>query len=421
MRRPPTSLWFHLEFLKLWVGQTVSLFGSEVTDLALPLTAVLVLQATPAQMGALGAVEYAPALLVGLVAGVWIDRLRRRPVLLAADLGRALLLASVPAAALLHRLHLAQLYVVGFLAGTLTVCFDVAYQSYLPALVHRARLVEGNSRLEMSRAVSQVAGPGLAGGLVQLLTAPVAILADAASFLASAAALGLIRAPEPAPSRHDRRPGVWAEAREGLRTVARQPALRASAGCSGTFALFTGLQMAILVLYAARALAFPPAIIGGIFVGGGVGVFLGAALTGRLTRRLGLGPAIVAGLALDGVAGLLFPLAGALRALALPLMVTGQVVAGLGLPLYRGNTLSLRQAATPDYLLGRVNASMQCLTVGLRALGALVGGMLGATVGLQAALVVGAAGVLLATTWILGSPVRTLHEPPATVVDVVSG
>src|SRR5689334_4573513 len=198
MRLKFVGLWRHADFMKLWSGETISLFGSQVTALALPLTAVLVLKASPAEMGILGAVEFAPFLLLSLFAGVWVDRLRRRPIMILADLGRALLVFSIPAMFWLGQLRMEYLYLVGLLTGVLTVFFDVAYQSYLPSLVEREQLVEGNSKLEVSRSVAQIAGPGLAGALVQTISAPVAMLVDGLSFLASTFFLGLIRKPEPA-------------------------------------------------------------------------------------------------------------------------------------------------------------------------------------------------------------------------------
>src|SRR5919204_6968169 len=214
----PGGLWRHREFVKLWTGQTISRLGSEISQLAIPLAAALVLHASPAQMGLLGAFEFAPFLLLSLFAGVWVDRVHRRPVLIVADVGRAIFLGSIPVAAILGVLRIEQLYVVGLLTGVLTVFFDVAYQAYLPVLVSREHLVEGNSKLEVSRSVAQIAGPGLAGGLVQAITAPMAILLDAVSFLVSALSLGLIRTPEPVPVRDGRR-RVRAEIGEGLRVV----------------------------------------------------------------------------------------------------------------------------------------------------------------------------------------------------------
>src|SRR5437868_10909625 len=245
-----SGLWRHSEFVKLWTGQTISLFGTEVSQLAIPLTAALVLNATPAQMGLLAALEYAPFLLLSLFAGVWVDRMYRRPVLIVADIGRALLLGSIPLSALLGLLRIEQLYVVGLMTGVLTVFFDVAYQSYLPVLVKREHLVEGNSKLEVSRSVAQIAGPGVAGALVQVITAPLAVLVDALSFVASVISLLLIRVREPAPVRHDGNAGsIWSELREGLDVVLGNPLLRSIAGCTGTSNLFGNGVMAVYVLY----------------------------------------------------------------------------------------------------------------------------------------------------------------------------
>src|SRR5438105_11611746 len=204
----PGGLWRHPEFVKLWTGQTISRFGSEISQLAIPLAAALVLDASPAQMGLLSAFEFAPFLLLSLFAGVWVDRVRRRPVLIVADIGRAVILGSIPVAAVLGVLRIEQLYVVGLLTGVLTVFFDVAYQAYLPVLVSREHLVEGNSKLEVSRSVAQILGPGVAGALVQIITAPFAVAIDAASFIASALCLLPIRSPEP--------PRVQAEARGSM-------------------------------------------------------------------------------------------------------------------------------------------------------------------------------------------------------------
>src|SRR5262249_13220130 len=262
------SLWHHPDFLRLWAGQSVSVLGDQVELLALPLTAVLNLHAAPAEMGLLGAVEYAPFLLIGLVAGVWIDRRRRRPVVLGADVGRLILIGSIPAVAIAGRLSMGYLYCVAFAAGTLKVLFDVAYQSYLPALVARDQLVEGNSKLEVSSSVAQIAGPGLAGVLVQILGAPVALAVDALSFAVSVVSLTLIHTPEPAPVKPDKQAGMGRELREGMATVIQSPLLRAIAGCTGTANLFSNVSMAIFILYASRELAIAPA---------GLGIILAAA------------------------------------------------------------------------------------------------------------------------------------------------
>jgi len=258
MRVERQSLWRHPDFLKLWAGQAVSQFGTQVTYLALPLTAALLLKATPVEMGVLAAAETLPIGLVGLFAGVWADRSRRRPMLIAADIGRAILLGSVPLAAAIGRLHIVQLYVVAFLVGVLSVFFGVAYAPFLLTLVQRERIVEGNSKLSMTESAANIAGPGLAGSLIQLATAPVAILADALSFLVSALSLGLIRSPEPAPPAPERRGSIRREIGDGFRVVTRDRVLRAIAGCTGTWAFFDTVVLAVLVLYVTRQLRVAP-------------------------------------------------------------------------------------------------------------------------------------------------------------------
>ncbi len=294
MRAWAGGLWARPDFLKLWAGQTVSQVGSQVTALALPLLAVT-LGATPTQMGALIAIETVPFLALSLLAGMWIDRLRRRPILIATDLGRAALLASLPVAALLGRLGLPQIYLVAVGVGTLTVFFDLAYQAYLPVLVGRAHLVEGNSKLELSRAAAQIAGPGLAGVLVQLLAAPRTIALDALSFLLSACCLRAIEAPEAVPVAARR--GGRAEIGEGLRFVLGEPYLRAIVGCSATLNGFAFLQAAVYLLRATRELALPPGAIGLVSAAGGVGALVGAFASPHLVRRYGLGRTLIAGAA----------------------------------------------------------------------------------------------------------------------------
>jgi MFS family permease len=288
-----TGLWRNPQFVRLWAAQTVSHLGSQVTLLALPLTAVLVLGASPAEMGVLGAAEFVPWMLVGLFAGVWVDRLRRRPILIAADLGRALLLLMVPLAAMLGQLSLPLLYVVAFLTGTLSVFFEVAYNAILPSLVRRDELVEGNSRLLASASAAEIAGPGLAGGLVQLVTAPVAVALDAVSYIASALFVSFIRTDEPQAAPRNER-SVVREVREGLAALLKNPLLRslvvASTASNVVFAVHTTLR----VLYATRDLRLEPALLGLVFGLGSIGGLGAAFMSGRVARRFGLGPTIVA-------------------------------------------------------------------------------------------------------------------------------
>jgi MFS family permease len=409
-----TGLWRHPEFMKLWTGQTISQFGTQVSQLAIPLAAALVLNASPAQMGLLGAFEFAPFLLLSLFAGVWVDRLPRRPVLIVADVGRTALLASIPLAALLHVLSMEQLYAVALLTGVLTVFFDVAYQSYLPVLVSREHLVEGNSKLEVSRSVAQIAGPGLAGALVQLVTAPMAMLVDALSYVASVISLLFIRVKEPDPLRADGR-AIWAELREGLAIVLGNPLLRSIAGCTGTSNLFGNAMQAVYVLYVTRELGLQPATIGLIFAMSGPGALLGAVVAGKLASSFGLGRTIVGSIFLGGLANLLVPLAGGPPALTIGMLMAAMFFGGVANPVYNINQVSLRQAITPDHLQGRMNASMRFIVWGTIPIGALLGGALGQVFGLWPTIVAMVLADLLAPAWVLFSPVRQLRTQPAPV------
>jgi MFS family permease len=412
----PDGLWRHPDFLKLWAGQTVSVFGDQIAFLALPLVAVLTLEANAVEMGILGAAERAPFLLVGLFAGVWADRVRRRPILIGADIGRVFLLGSIPAAALFGWLTMPYLYVVAFLVGILTVFFDVAYQSYLPVLVSRDRLVEGNTKLEVSNSVATIAGPGLAGALVQLVTAPMALLVDACSFVVSVVSLLAIGAHEPAPrpagTADGGRAGVWQEIGEGLHVVLGSRILRAIAGCTGTSNLFSSMTFAVFLLYVTRDLGISPALLGVVLAAFGPGGLLGALLAGPLARRLGVGRVIVGSIGLGGVMNLLVPLASGPVAITVPLLIVWGFIGGAAGPIYNITQVSLRQQITPDRVQGRMNATMRFIVWGTMPIGALLGGFLGQFIGLRTTLLVGALGSLLAILWVYFSPVRALHEAP---------
>jgi MFS family permease len=390
MRIQFTGLWRHPDFMKLWTGQTISLIGSQVTFLALPLTAVLVLNATPTQMGILTAAGAIPSLLVGLFAGVWVDRHRRQPILIAADLGRAALLLLIPIAALQGLLRIEYLYIVAFLVGTLGLFFEVAHHSFLPSLVGREQLVEGNSKLEISDSVAEIVGPGLAGGLVQLVTAPIAIAVDAISFLISALFLGLIRTPEPAPKPTDERQNVFMQVGKGLGLVSGNALLRAIAGSMSTVHLFNAVLEAVFVLYLTRELGIGPGM-------------------------LGLGSSIIGGLLLVGLSDLLIPLLSGSVAVVVKILVliAAQFFFGLGLTIFNIGQVSVRQTVTPDHLQGRMNATMGFIAAGSVPLGGLLGGGLGEMVGLRPTLALAALGEMLAVLWLILSPMRSLYEQPA--------
>ncbi len=414
----PRGLWHHRSFLYLWVAQTVSAAGSAVTAIALPLTAVLYLDASPAEMGLLGAAAGLPALLFGLLVGVWVDRARRHTLMIVADLGRALLLASIPAAALLGLLTMAQLYAVAFCVGTLSLFFDIAVTSYLPSVVRREELVDANGKLQMSDSVTAVAGPGVAGLLVQLATAPAAIALDALSFLASALLLRRIPSEEPAaPVRRGGR-SIRGELGEGLRFLVAEPLLRSMTLSSALGSLALSVQGAVLVLYATEELRIAPALLGAIFSARGAASLLGAALSGRVGRTVGAGPAVVWGTLLSCLGALTYPLAAGSPVAAAAFLVAGQVLFGLGTPIYSVNQVSLRQEITPDRLLGRVNAGRRFVVFGVAPVGALVGGTLGSQLGLRPALITGAACMVLAFLVALLSPLRTAVQRGASAAGV---
>jgi len=411
--RPAASLWRNRDFLKLWGGQTISQFGSKITLLALPLTAALTLHATPVEMGILAAAGTVPFLLVGLLAGVWVDRLPRRPILLITDCARGVLLLAIPLAARLDALTIGLLYAVAFLVGILTVFFDVAYQSFLPALVGREHLVEGNSKLQVSRSAAQIAGPGIAGGLVRLITAPMAILVDATSFLVSALFLAFVRVPEDLPAPRAERQTAWKDIGEGLHVVFGNPLLRAITGSTATSNLGSEMWYAILILYVTRTLGLGAGVIGLMFAMGSVGFLFGALLAGRFARWIGVGPTIIWSEAIAAIAAFLIPIAHRPATLAVVLIVIAQFITGGCWTIYNINQVSLRQAITPDHLLGRMNATMRFIVWGTLPIGALIGGALGGAIGLRPTLVVGVVIQSCAFLWTYFSPVRTLRETPS--------
>jgi predicted MFS family arabinose efflux permease len=405
-----TGLWRHPDFLKLWGGGAVSALGSGVSGIALPLTAVLALGATPGQMGLMVAAERVPVLVFGLLAGVWLDRVRRRPVLIGTDVGRALVLGSVPVAALLGALRIEQLYAVAFAAAFLSILFDVAWSAYLPA-VGRPQLVEANSRFEVSRAASQVVGPGLGRWLVQILGAPVAVAADALSFVLSGLCVWLVRAPEPAPPpRPEGRP-IRDEIGEGLRAQLAHPLLRPLAAATALSLFGYGMLLSLYVLYMTR-LGLEPVAIGLVVAVGGPAGLLGAVPVRAVARRSALGRTLGGVLGATAAAQLFIPLAAlAPPAAVVPLLMGAGVVGGLVSPIDYVTELSLRQAVTPDRLLARVGATARVVISAAMLLGGLVGGVLGDATGVLAALVVAA----LAPVVLVLSPVRGLRDAPAPV------
>jgi predicted MFS family arabinose efflux permease len=339
---------------------------------------------------------------------------RRRPLMIAADIGRALLLLSVPIAYLLGWMRIEQLYVVAALTGALTVFFDVAYQSALPGLVRREHLLEGNSKLGMSESVAEIGGPPLGGVLVQLVSGPITLLLDALSFVFSAFMLRRIRAEEPPPAPAVQHEHVWRDLSTGLRAIWADPLLRAMAGTSAIQSFFGWFFGAIYGLYAIRVIGISTAMLGITVAFGGIGALIGALLVRPATRRFGLGPTIVAGLLISSGMSLLIWLASGAPAIAVPLMIASQLIGDGADTVAQIDETSLRQTITPDSMLGRVNASMNVLGEGIGTLGLLTGGVLGELIGLRATVAVAALGGLLGCVWILCSPLPRLRELPVT-------
>ena len=413
------SLLRHPDFLKLWTAETVSVFGTQVTLLALPLVAATILQVTPFEFALLGTIEFLPFIFLSLPAGVWVDRLRRRPILIVGDLGRALSLISVPIAFALGGLTIWQLYLVGFINGCLTVFFDVAYQSYLPSIVDRDQLVEGNSKLEITRSASQIAGPGLAGVLIGILQAPFAIVADAVSFVVSALFVFGIRRPEPPIEPHDEatgpRPSMRSEIAAGLRYVTGHRWLRSIAATTGASNFFGNVGGAILILFLVRDRGFSAETLGFAFSIGSAGVLVAALTASRISARLGVGRTLVLSALAFGVAGL--PVAIAPDSWLFAAVAASGFIGGFFGVTWNINQLSLRQAITPARMQGKMNATMRFIVWGTIPLGQIVGGFLAGIIGLHNTIWVGAIGGLFVFLPVALSPVRDLKEMPEPVAD----
>jgi len=403
------TVWHNRDFLWLWSAQTISQLGSEITGLALPLVAIVVLDASTFEVAALAVVDWLPFFLFSLPAGVWIDRLPRRPIMIAADWGRAVALGSIPLAYVFDVLTLGQLYAVGLIVGTFTMFFDLSYQSYLPSIVERDELGEGNSKLEVSRSAAQVAGPGLAGLLVTALTAPYAILLDAISFVASALSLSRIKRRERTPERpREARAGFRAEIAEGLRFTLPHPIQRPIILFVAVSNLFVNMLFAIYLVYAVRVLDLSATTIGLIFSIGSVGSLIGALTANRVARTLGIGPGLIIVATTGGLGLLLIPLATG--NLVIPFLVIANVLWGFFVLNYFVTAVSLIQAITPDHLLGRTNASRRFVVQSMIPLGALLGGVLGTFIGLRSTMAIGAIGASLAVLPLFFSPLRTIKR-----------
>jgi MFS family permease len=398
-------------FRKLWLGQTISLFGDQITLIALPLAAVFVLEAGAAQMGYLGAALLMPYLIFSLPAGVWLERVAgRRRVMIFCDLGRASLLASIPLAYALDSLTFGQLYGVAFATGTLAVLFDISYSTLYVAVVARERYIEANSLLHGSRSFSYIAGPSVGGTLVQILSAPAALLADAASFLGSAAFLGRLDVPEPPLERRTTR--IRDEISDGLFFIFGNSILRPAICGTATLNFFNFAFWALFLLYATTELGIRAGTLGLVLGVGAFGGLTGAVVAGRIGRRVGIGPAFILGMLLFPAPLLLIPAADGPMWLVLGMLFLAEFLSGLGVMILDINASAFITALTPDRLRSRSTGAFQFVNYGIRPLGSLAGGALGAALGLRPALWFSSIAALAGVLWLLPSPIPGLRELP---------
>ncbi len=412
--RPTGSIWANRDFVRLWWASSVSLFGSFVTRTALPFAAILVLGAGPLEIAILRALQLIAGLMVGLFAGAWVDRLRRRPIMIAADLGRAVLLGSIPVAGLFGVLSIGQVYLIAFMTAFLTTFFDVADRSYLPTLVESDQLLPANSALTASASIAEFSAFGISGFLIQLFSAPIAIAVDAVSFVLSALLIGTIRRPEPPrPTIADREP-VLDEIRAGLHAVAGSPILRAITGATASAHVLWGVFGTSYLLFATEVVGLGPAAIGIIAGLGGIGALVGALIAGRTGRRLGLGRAMLVTMVLFTVGNALIPLAPAgAVALGAAFLIGQQLVGDSGGAAYEILEVSLRQSIVDDRMLGRVNGTIRFSEDLFQLGGTILGGVVAETLGLRAAMAVGVLGGVVAIGFLWFSPIRRLVAIPA--------
>jgi MFS family permease len=408
----PRSLWLDRRFRTFWIGDTVSQFGDRISELALPYLAVTVLGVGATGTGALTAAIWAPNLLAALI-GAWVDQRRtKRRLMIAADLLRALALLTIPATYLAGVLTLAQLIVVALLTGIGQVLFNMAYPTFYVSLVPSESYVDANSKLSMSRGLSFVAGPAAGGWLIQLLTAPFAVVADALSFLYSAALIRRIKAQEPPPAEQDA--STWRLALDGMKLIAAQPILRASLGGTATVNFFTMIATALLVLFASRDLGLSAGAIGLAFGIGATGALIGAGLAPAVSRLLGIGATTILG-------AVLFPLPLAAAALAggttvqkVALLAATEFVSGAGVMLMDVNLNAILTQATLEGTRGRRAGAYSAVNYGVRPIGALVGGFTGTALGIRPSLIIAGVGGALCAIWFLTSPIRKLR----TIADI---
>lgn len=417
---PPSSLWRHRNFRRFWAGQGVSELGDQVTVLVLPLIAVTLFSASPTQVGVLTAAIWLPSLF-SLVVGAWVEAQRRkRAVMIAADLFRAFVLLSLPVAFWAGSLSLVQLYAVALLAGTAHVVFNTAYPSFFVRLVSREQYLDANSKLATTSSAAAIAGPAIGGTLIQTLTAPVAVLIDAASFVFSAWQVSRVKVSDAVPERNEL--SLFRRSAAGVSYVTRHPYLRHSLGCSSTLNLFVFMSAPLVILFASRTLGLSAGVIGVAFGIGATGGLLGAVSSGWLARRLGVGPLIAAASVVYPGAVAIVALAGGPTWLRAAALAGAELVASFAVMCFDIPHNALRAMITPDQLRSRVAGAYSSLNYGIRPVGALVGGLLGSWIGVRETLLVSAVGGAAAILWLIRSPIirvrdlQALEPPPSQTI-----
>jgi MFS family permease len=412
-REDRSSLWKNSDFLNLWGSETISQFGSQISLLAIPLLAAITLDATPLEMGILGAAGGFPRLILGFLAGPWVDRHRKRPLMIATDLGRALIVLAIPVAAWLDKLTIGLLMVVAILIGMMSVYFNTAYTAIVPVLVERRQLGDANGKLMSSYSLAQAAGPAIAGTLMSVFSAPLVMLMNAVTYLWSGWFIRHIKKPEPPPPVRTEQHHFRQEILDGFRVLIASPILKATTTCSVAVSLSGNMFLAVYVLYMTNDLHLSSSGIGLVYASGGIGSLLGTFVSGWFAKQLGVGPTIVWSSVACGLLGIAVPMAILVPDHALPLIVFAECFQWMALMVHDVNRVSLRQALTPDHLQGRVSASTQALYGGAQTIGLLAGGVVGDLFGVRVALIVGIAGMFAASWFVWASPTRDVEIFPA--------
>jgi predicted MFS family arabinose efflux permease len=409
---PPPSVMRNPDFVRVWIGETVSLIGTQITTFALPLIAVLTLHASVFQVGLLNASRSAPVVVIALFAGVWLDRYRRRPILIGCSLGSGLLIGLVPVAYEAHALSMGLLLAICLVTAALSVVFDVGVLSYIPGLVDRRQIAGTNSRMQTSLSLAMIAGPGLSGALVGVMSAPAVLTLDAVSYFCSAAGLIAIRHREADPAARQDRPSVRSSIAEGLRGVYKTRLLRDMLLQAGTFNLFQAGLITVLVVYAIRVLHLTPFKLGLVLGAIAVGGLLGSLNANRIRLRFGLGRTAAAGISCGCLCPLLLLVPRDAGAGSLAMLMTTQFVYGFGMLMFNVNTITLRQSVTPARLQGRMNASYRMVVLGTQPLGAALSGVLAQHVGLRPALEIITTLITLPLVFLFVSPIFRLTTMP---------